>query len=73
MIPADNYRAQAAKLHAQARREKSLDVRKQLDSPIWRPPAAQDAAIRKISSILWRLLVCFARIPRSGVLFDRLH
>ena len=32
MIPADNYRAQAAKFHAQARREKSLDVRKQLDS-----------------------------------------
>ena len=32
MTPADNYRAQAAKLRAQARSEKSLDVRRQLES-----------------------------------------
>ena len=31
MTPADNYRAQAAKLRAQARNEKSLQVRKQLE------------------------------------------
>ena len=40
--------------------------------PRRRSPAAQDAAIRKISSILWRLVCCFARIrwPRGDVLFD---
>jgi hypothetical protein len=32
MNSADNYRAQAAKLRAQARNEKSLDVREQLES-----------------------------------------